>query len=217
MNKPAMPETALPTVHFNGRTWTPRTALDIEAQEACRRDPQNPTDSKLLQRIAENHADGVIRDCEDLIAGIEIELAFPTLCSEVPLVRQAAVEALAAVQRLKAATRFYRDAGNRVDNRTAEQDFTEGLAALEMQRLQKENAELEAECEQLHREYMERWTAEQRKPAPKPAAKKPKRAAPKKPAKPHAPKPIPKPLFERMTGGVNGNGYHHANGKNGMH
>jgi hypothetical protein len=163
-----------------------------------------------LQKIAETHAEYTMGECGDLIDSLVLDLAFPTLCTAVPPVRKQLVETLAAVQSLKAMLLYYRDAGNRAENTTCDRDLVEGLAAIEMQRLQKENAELETECAELHREYME-IHAKLRKPEP-PAKKKHCRAAPKKPAKPHAPKPIPKPLFERMTASVNGNGFH-ANGK----
>lgn len=169
----------VPTVTVNGRQWEPRSAsLEAECEAIRRMAPYNrDASSEHLQRVCETHAGLMVSQIETLSADIAGDLGFPTLVSQMPIVRGQMTRVLAELAALKVMLEhFVTPEMRRADGET-EVELTQACAAIELDRLQKENAALKAEL-----------------------------AAPKgrKKAKPVD---VPKPLYERMTASVNGNGH----------
>lgn len=184
-------EVPVPSVKFKGREWAPGSAsMEAEAETLRQLAPYNRnTTTEQFQKVAEGHAEMMVAECDALSTTIGYDLAFPTMVTRLPMVRDQLVRTLGELAALKAMTESFTSPELRRADMVNDEELTHALAAIELDRLQKENAELKARLEAT--------------PAPTKARRKP--------AKKAKSVDLPKPLFERMNGSVNG--HHATNGK----
>ena len=184
------------TIDVRGRKWKPRTQTDIELE---RRPDPDGCDADQVRRICERQSEKLCREAQYLVDCLAFDLADQPPYAGVPAVRKAMRAAMAALAQLKVLVEANADEEVRSRGKDREIVLTERMLAEEFHRLQQRNIILEGCLEDELKA----------KAAP---VKKARRKAAKKLAKPRLPKPRRKPLFERMTASVNGNGFHAADG-----